>query len=452
MKDGRPRSIMQEPKGWPGNLWLEGATLVHLPAEQPRPEARPRGPAKRIGPGFLNPAMAPARTRSVMLLADALEHDWLVPEGAPIRVLDALCSTGVRIRRWRQELPEAHVGRVVLTGNDLDAHALDWAVASFEAHPSGRPGATRPEHRQRAVKPREIEGVHFTQEDARVALLQGGWQWVDLDPFGSPMPFLDAALQGMARRGVLEVTATDTAALTGSSAASGRRRYGFHGMVDHYAHDDAVRVLLANVALAAARQDREITPLMALFDGHHVRVSVMVRTSKNGASDVHEHIGWRIREHDVPYRFVRHPTPEETERGSGPMWTGPLWHANIAGRMTEERALGLMRPKEGMLEAWRAEGLTWDDDDEEHAMRETKRGVRHIAEAAELMAMDGHVTTLLNLDDLPRWTGTGRTPRLQHLIEALHAAGHAAARAPDLNPFIVTDAPFDALVRIAQAM
>ena len=31
-------------------------------------------------------------------------------------------------------------------------------------------------------------------------------------------------------------------------------------MVDHYAHDDAVRVLLANVALAAARQDREITP------------------------------------------------------------------------------------------------------------------------------------------------------------------------------------------------
>ena len=51
---------MQEPEGWPGNLWLEGATLVHLPAEQPRPEARPRGPAKRIGPGFLNPAMAPA--------------------------------------------------------------------------------------------------------------------------------------------------------------------------------------------------------------------------------------------------------------------------------------------------------------------------------------------------------------------------------------------------------
>ena len=222
-------------------------------------------------------------------------------------------------------------------------------------------------------------------------------------------------------------------------------------MVDHYAHDDAVRVLLANVALAAARQDREITPLMALFDGHHVRVSVMVRTSKNGASDVHEHIGWRIRENDVPYRFVRHPTPEETERGSGPMWTGPLWHARIAGRMTEERALAIMRPKDGMLEAWRAQGLTWSDDDEEHASRETKRGVRHIAEAADLMAMDGQATTLLNLDDLPRWTGTG-----QRRAAAPHRgpARCGPCCRPSTRPqsILVTDAPFDAVVRIAQAM
>ena len=120
--------------------------------------------------------------------------------------------------------------------------------------------------------------------------------------------------------------------------------------------------------------------------------------------------------------------------------------------MTEDRALALTSPSEEAMKAWHAQGLAWDEGDQEHAMRETRRGVRHIAEAADLMAMDGHDTTLLNLDDLPRWTGTGRTPRLMHLIDALHAAGHAAARAPDLNPFLVTDAPFDAVVQIAQAM
>ena len=83
------------PTGWPGHMWLEGRTIVHMQDEQERPTHMPRGPAKRTGPGFLNPAMAPARTRSVMLLADALEHEWLVKSDRPIRALDALCATGV---------------------------------------------------------------------------------------------------------------------------------------------------------------------------------------------------------------------------------------------------------------------------------------------------------------------------------------------------------------------
>ena len=92
-------------EGWPGHIWLEGRTAVHLRDHQERPSHMPRGPAAKTGEGFLNPAMAPARTRSVLLLADALEHDWLVPHTKPIRALDALCATGVRCRRWRKESP-----------------------------------------------------------------------------------------------------------------------------------------------------------------------------------------------------------------------------------------------------------------------------------------------------------------------------------------------------------
>ena len=134
------------------------------------------------------------------------------------------------------------------------------------------------------------------------------------------------------------------------------------------------------------------------------------------------------------------------------MWTGPLWHAEIAGRLTEARALELTAPEPSVLQAWRDLGLAWDEADIEHAARETVRGVRHIAEASKLMAMDGQNTTLLNLDDLPRWTGTGKTPRLQHLLDALHAAGHGAARVPDLNPFLITDAAFERVVNIARSL
>ena len=50
-----------QPEGWPGHVWLEGRTLVHLKDHQTRPSHMPRGPAAKTGEGFLNPAMAPAK-------------------------------------------------------------------------------------------------------------------------------------------------------------------------------------------------------------------------------------------------------------------------------------------------------------------------------------------------------------------------------------------------------
>ena len=78
----------------------------------------------------MNPAMAPARTRSVLLLQDALQHGWINGD-RPIRALDALCATGIRVRRWRNEIAPSHQPRLHITANDLDKGALDWALASM---------------------------------------------------------------------------------------------------------------------------------------------------------------------------------------------------------------------------------------------------------------------------------------------------------------------------------
>ena len=433
------------PGGWPGQLWLEGRTVVHLLDEQERPTHMPRGPAKRTGPGFLNPAMAPARTRSVLLLNDALEHDWLVNGNKSIRVLDALCATGVRIRRWRNEIPSQSQNRLRITANDLDEFALNWARQSHSTHPPHQPIEHEPEDDRYGKSSSQVfvNGLDFRQMDARIAMLETGYQWIDLDPFGSPVQFLDAALQGLSRTGVLEITATDTAALTGSSASSQARRYGAKGIVDVYAHDDAVRLLLATVATSAARLDKTVIPLLALFDGHHVRVSCLIKTSREKASKVGENIGWRIREDDVPYRFVQHPTPEQVKRGSGPMWTGPLWNKEVAERMTVEKALELCQPSSRELESLRRSGLEWSDDDVEYSTRELKRSVRYISDAADLMSRE-HL--LLNLDALPKWAGVGGAPKLEKLIAGLVDSGYAAARLPDIEPLMVTDAPFETVL------
>jgi tRNA (guanine26-N2/guanine27-N2)-dimethyltransferase len=430
----------------PGHLWLEGKTLVHLRHDQERPTHMPRGPAKRTGPGFLNPAMAPARTRSVLLMADALEHGWLTKADQPLRALDALCATGVRVRRWRNEIPELHQNRLRITANDLDTFALNWLKRSHNAYPPAVSVDHDPEddRYQRPAMGEMNNGIYTMQNDARVTLLEAGYQWVDLDPFGSPVNFLDAAVQGLARIGFLEVTATDTAALTGSSQGSQFRRYGAKGIVDSYAHDDAVRVLLGLVATTAARHDRVVEPVLALFDGHHVRISVKVRRSREGASRVLENMGWRIREDNGTYRFVQHPTPEEVERGSGPLWVGPLWDADIAGRITEERALSVCAPTVEEVAKGVEMGLEWSEQDSEYASRELRRSVRYIADAADLMSRDH---TLYHMDDLPNMAGTGRAPKMEVLFEAIREAGSAAARLPDIDPFLVTDAPHDVVMQ-----
>ena len=435
----------------PGHVWMEGKTLVALRADQERPTHMPRGPAKRTGPGFLNPAMAPARTRSVLLLADALEHDWLVKPDHDLRALDALCATGVRVRRWRNEVPAEHQHRLRITANDLDAQALEELKTAHERFPP----ATSVDHAfeddryERPPKGAMVNGLFVMQNDARIALMEAAYQWVDLDPFGSPVHFLDAAIQGLSRVAFLEVTATDTAALTGSSASSQHRRYGAKGIVDSYAHDDAVRVLLGLIATTAARHDRSIEPVLALFDGHHVRVSVKVRRSREAASDVLDSMGWRVRRENGTYAFAHHPDPADVSRASGPMWIGPLWDRDIAGRMTEERVVDVCAASQSTLDAHRKTGLVWSDADREYAERELRRSVRYIADAADLMSREH---TLYHMDDLPNMAGTGQAPKMDALFAALQTRGHAAARVPDIDPFFVTDAPFEDVMTAIRAL
>ena len=437
------------PEGWPGNIWLEGKTIVHLQNDQGRPSHMPRGPAKKTGGGFLNPAMAPSRTRSVLLLKDALEHNWLAPSGKPVRAFDAMCSTGVRIRRWRNEIPLELQNRLRITGNDLNEFALSWAIHSHNQNlPEYTENIDMNFDRYGSMAQREaVNGIFFQKMDAKLAMADASYQWIDIDPFGSPVPFIDSAIQSLARTGVLEVTATDTAALTGSSVSSQKRRYDSQGIVDDYAHDDAVRVLLGLVAKIAAMHDRVIKPIMSLFDGHHVRVSVLVKTSKEGASNFQENIGYRLRCDDLPYRFIKYPNSEEIKRCSGPLWIGPLLDKEIAGRITEENAINTCLPSKDELDKLTSSGLKWDEKDAEYATREMVRSVKHIANAADLLSRE-HL--LLSLNAMPRLAGTKGPPKMEDLVNDLIELGHSAARYPDMDPMFATDANFQTVLDVVR--
>ena len=292
-----------------------------------------------------------------------------------------------------------------------------------------------------------VNGIFFQKMDAKLAMADASYQWIDIDPFGSPVPFIDSAIQSLARTGVLEVTATDTAALTGSSLSSQKRRYDSQGIVDDYAHDDAVRVLLGLIAKVAAMHDRVIKPILSLFDGHHVRVSVLVKTSKEGASDFQNNIGYRLRCQDLPYKFIKYPDSKQIKDSSGPLWIGPLMDREIAGRITVESAIQTCLPSEEELEELTDGKLEWIEKDVEYATREMARSVKHIADAADLLSRE-HL--LLSLNAMPRLAGTKGAPKMEDVVNDLIALGHSAARYPDMDPMFITDAEFETVLSVVR--
>ena len=112
---------------------------------------------------------------------------------------------------------------------------------------------------------------------------------------------------------------------------------------------------------------------------------------------------------------------------------------DIAGRMTIEKAMETCLPNDHQLELVKSNGLKWSDTDKEYAAREMARSVKHIAQAADLLSRE-HL--LLSLDAMPRLAGTKGTPKMEYILNDLVELGYCAARYPDMDPMVATDAPF----------
>ncbi|MBS65872.1 MAG: hypothetical protein CMA93_06100 [Euryarchaeota archaeon] len=434
-----------KPDGWPGILHREGRTLCRLPRDPG--EAGPGPAAKGQGVVFHNPAVAGSRTRSVLLLQYCIEAGLL--GNSTIYALDGLSASGLRARRWLNELPPKSASRINATMGDMDSAALDWAMLCHDEFP--------PEHG---------EGVLLPQlGDLRKSVLEHGRHWVDIDPYGTPLPFLDTAVQSLARRGVIEVSATDSAALTGSSKSALLRRYGARVKTDGLAHDSGLRVLLASLSRTASRHERSVTPLLSVWDSHHLRVSALVRRGVEGANRIEENLGWRV---SAPtgsevaasiaaglhpdtsldsewlpmhcFLPLNHPIDRSDGRVSGPLWTGALGDAGAMASMTEERVIEMCGPVFD-----EDDELQWTERDCEMERRGVLRSVRHISGEAEVI----DAPHLILVDDLASWLGSGSPVSPTVMVESLREQGHRAAVSRYGKPAFRTDAPWETIVSAA---
>jgi tRNA (guanine26-N2/guanine27-N2)-dimethyltransferase len=154
--------------------------------------------------------------------------------------------------------------------------------------------------------------------------------YVDVDPFGTPAPYLQAALRATRNGGIASFTATDTAVLCGVHVRVAERRYGGTPVNNHFHHETGVRLLLNAVRREAASLDLGVRPVAVHSTRHYIRVFVRVEVGPSKAEAARESEGYVLWCRSCG-RLVEAPVPAGSCEGcrgrlrvAGPLWLGEL--------------------------------------------------------------------------------------------------------------------------------
>ncbi len=151
---------------------------------------------------------------------------------------------------------------------------------------------------------------------------------IDVDPFGSPVLYLDSALRAMRNKGTLCLTATDLAPLCGVHANACLRRYGGKPLRTEYCHEIAIRLLIGCLATVAARQDIGIRVLFSYSVDHYVRTYAEIAYGAKKADESVRKLGYIRHCFNCLHREKAKTASEENkcpECGTKMDFAGPLW-------------------------------------------------------------------------------------------------------------------------------
>ena len=102
---------------------------------------------------------------------------------------------------------------------------------------------------------------------------------VDLDPYGSAIPFLESSLSCLMNGGLLCVTFTDMAVLCARKPHVASYKYGSSPLPNKYCHEFALRMVLHMISQMAGRHGKVIEPLLSLTVDFYIRLFIRVKDS-----------------------------------------------------------------------------------------------------------------------------------------------------------------------------
>ncbi|MBN2094885.1 MAG: methyltransferase [Candidatus Aenigmarchaeota archaeon] len=164
----------------------------------------------------------------------------------PKKVIDTMCASGVRGLRYKSILPDSEV---VL--NDLNPTAVKLAEKNAKEN---------------------VLSVRTENTGLLKILHSEFFDFIDIDPFGSPIYFLDAASKSIRNNGVVAITATDTAALCGTSPNASLRKYGVKSMRCDFSKELGLRILISAAMRYFSKEELAYHPIFSYSRRHYFRI------------------------------------------------------------------------------------------------------------------------------------------------------------------------------------
>ncbi len=192
-----------------------------------------------------------------------------------ISFADSLAGIGARGLRVAKEVPDSET--VVI--NDMNPRALALARKSAEMNSI-------------------TEKCLFSNEEACSFLssrrLIGGERFdiVDVDPFGTPSPFVDCALRAVGNGGLLSLAATDSAVLCGVYPQVAQMKYNGTSLRTDYSHEIGLRLIFGLAAAAAMRLETGIAPIFCHHNMHYFRAYCLVKVGNRHSRENERDMGF----------------------------------------------------------------------------------------------------------------------------------------------------------------
>jgi len=381
----------------------EGGTLYWIP--DPQHYAKPGYYLPFELPLFYNPMMEINRDLSIIALATFLRVSDKEPE--EITYIELLAGTGIRGFRALNE-----VGLLNVIMNDINSKCVKFMHFNAKCF--------SPEIQSHATI-LNYEANHLLSS---IRLWKKPIDAIDIDPFGTPTPFIDSAVRILRRKtGLLLITATDTSALIGKFPQSARRKYGVYTKITPFGGEIAIRTLIHYALNTATKYGIALKPLFGFFLTHFIKIALITIPGRRVADKfLWDRSGWIAIEDDKIHILRK---PKNTPKGDliGPIWLGPIYDEEFVNEaLNITNKLPINKKSKTKIETW--------------LKAELKTALIPFYYNIELIASKLRRTT----------------PRIKDVINELQKQGYIAERTHFHPKAIKTNAPFEIIQKIIKKL